>query len=201
MKTLEINLSNACESSIEGLSIIRISESQSSEEILDLADEDDYEESILLSQFPCFANGPFCSTLTVDNSSMPPPISQKADIRTNERILSRCRRQLKRSLPSYLIIDCSMFSYIDTDGLKMLRRLVKDFVFLDVKVFLGGCPSHVGRLLEQSQLDNNSGQVIYISVPDAIEHARQEQQDLTRYCDNCVCLQILIYPLPTGLAQ
>ena len=28
---------------------------------------------------------------------------------------------------------------------------------------------------------NESGQVIYISVTDAIEHARQEQQDMTRY--------------------
>src|SRR5699024_8773150 len=51
-----------------------------------------------------------------------------------------------------------------------------------VKVFLGGCPSHVGRLLARSELEQSheSGQVIYISVPDAIEHARQELQDIAR---------------------
>lgn len=141
-------------------------------ETIENEDEDnsDGEQGQLSKQFSCSTTiKPFCSRLSLSKGNL----SQYSTMEL------QYRRHLLRSLPDYLVIDCSMFSYIDIDGVKMIRRLIKDFQFLNVKVFLGGCPSHVGQLLEQSDLSRNDrlGQIIYISVLDAIEHARQEQQD------------------------
>lgn len=69
-----------------------------------------------------------------------------------------------------------MVSYVDSDAIKMLRRLVANFDQLGVRVLLAGCPPHVGRLLERVGTLAN-GQTIYISVPDAVEQARQEMKE------------------------
>ena len=72
-----------------------------------------------------------------------------------------------------------MISYIDTDGLKTLNRLIMDFYFLDVQVLISGCSLHVGGQIEKSFFENfepKMSPTIYISVPDAIEHIRQQQQ-------------------------
>lgn len=72
-----------------------------------------------------------------------------------------------------------MFSYIDTDGLRTLKQLISDMDSLDVRVLLAGCPSHVGRLIEPTTTTidaaNRTHQLLYISVPDAIEHALLQQ--------------------------
>lgn len=59
----------------------------------------------------------------------------------------------------------------------MLQRVINDLEFLGVKVLLGGCASHVGRLLQnlQIQAGQEEKQLIYITVADAIEQARLEQ--------------------------
>ena len=77
-------------------------------------------------------------------------------------------------LPTHLIIDCSMFSYIDTDGIKTLKRCIADYGTVGIKTLLGGCPSHVTKQLERDHFYAAvPAHHIYISVYDALQHAIQ----------------------------
>ena len=83
-------------------------------------------------------------------------------------------------LPSHLIIDCSMFSYIDTDGIKTLKRCIADYGTIGIKTLLGGCPSHVTKQLERDHFYAAvPAHHIYISVYDALQHAIQLRDGIT----------------------
>jgi hypothetical protein len=79
-------------------------------------------------------------------------------------------------LPTHLIIDCSMFSYIDTNGIKTLKRTIADYGGVGLKILLGGCPSHVTKQLERDHFYAAvPAHHIYISIYDALQHALQQR--------------------------
>ncbi|XP_054156022.1 solute carrier family 26 member 6-like [Oppia nitens] len=80
-------------------------------------------------------------------------------------------------LPTHMIIDCSMFSYIDTDGIKTLKRTIADFGYIGLKTLLGGCPSHVTKQLERDHFYAAvPAHHIYISIYDALQYALQQRE-------------------------
>jgi hypothetical protein len=82
-------------------------------------------------------------------------------------------------LPTHIIIDCSMFSYIDTDGIKTIKRTVIEYESVGIKTFLGGCPSHVTKLLERDHFYAAvPAHHIFISIYDAMQHAIQERESI-----------------------
>jgi len=80
-------------------------------------------------------------------------------------------------LPTHIIIDCSMFSYIDTTGVSALKTTVQEYESIGVKTFLASCAAHVVKMLEK---DGFYSEVpphhVYITVHDAIHHALEEQK-------------------------
>jgi hypothetical protein len=72
-----------------------------------------------------------------------------------------------------------MFSYIDTDGIKTIKRTVIEYESVGIKTFLGGCPSHVTKLLERDHFYAAvPAHHIFISIYDAIQHAIQEREGI-----------------------
>ncbi len=100
-----------------------------------------------------------------------------------KNIGNRCSYQLSKDpmprLPTHIIIDCSMFSYIDTDGIKTIKRTVIEYESVGIKTFLGSCPSHVTKLLERDHFYAAvPAHQIFISIYDAIQHAIQERESI-----------------------
>jgi hypothetical protein len=55
----------------------------------------------------------------------------------------------EEKLPTHIIIDCSMFSYIDTAGANAIKNIVKKYQEIRVLIFLSGCAFHVESLLSK----------------------------------------------------
>lgn len=105
-----------------------------------------------------------------------------AEVKEKESLLpphSRCSFPGQEHLPSHIIIDCSMISYIDTAGVSTLKATVLDYESIGITTYLAGIATHVHRMLE---LDSFFKQVppnhVYIALHDAIHHAQQDQLGL-----------------------
>lgn len=82
------------------------------------------------------------------------------------------------NLPTHIIIDCSMFSYIDTSGVGQLKATVQEYESIGIKTFLAGLATHVDKMLEKDNFYNEvPPHHVYITIHDAVHHA-QEDQDL-----------------------
>ncbi|XP_054156044.1 solute carrier family 26 member 6-like isoform X2 [Oppia nitens] len=80
-------------------------------------------------------------------------------------------------LPTHLIIDCSMFSYIDTTGVTTLKTTVQEYESIGVKTFLANCAAHVVKMLEKDGFyDEVKPYHVYITIHDAVHHALEEQK-------------------------
>ena len=86
------------------------------------------------------------------------------------------KRRCEKSLPTHVIIDCSMFSYIDTAGVSTLKTTVQDYESIGIKTLLTGIATHVDNMLE---LDGFYREIpphhVYITIHDAVHHAQQDQ--------------------------
>lgn len=79
-------------------------------------------------------------------------------------------------LPTHIIIDCSMFSYIDTSGVTMLKKTVQAYESIGITTFLASCASHVIEMLERDKFFVDvPPHHVYISLHDAVLHAIGEQ--------------------------
>ena len=73
---------------------------------------------------------------------------------------------------SHIIIDCSMFSHIDTDGVTTLKKTVKLYKEVGIVTLLAGCPVHITRMLEKDGFFIEvASSHSYISIHDAVMHA------------------------------
>ena len=92
------------------------------------------------------------------------------------QLLSSLTTKSGEKLPTHVVIDCSMFSYIDTAGITQLKSTIKDYESIGVKTYLAGIATHVDQLLE---MDNFYKEVpphhVYITIQDAVHHAQQDQ--------------------------
>lgn len=80
-------------------------------------------------------------------------------------------------LPTHIIIDCSMFSYIDTTGVSALKTTVQEYESIGVKTFLASCAAHVVKMLEKDGFyEEVPPHHVYITIHDALHHALEEQK-------------------------
>jgi len=77
--------------------------------------------------------------------------------------------------PSHIIIDCSMFSHIDTNGVTTLKKTVQLYKEVGVITFLAGCPVHITKMLEKDGffIDVPFSHS-YISIHDAVTNILEE---------------------------
>ncbi|CAG2100288.1 unnamed protein product [Medioppia subpectinata] len=95
------------------------------------------------------------------------------------RTFSRDSPQLSidEDLPTHIIIDCSMFSYIDTTGVTALKTTVQEYESIGIKTFLASCAAHVVKMLEKDGFYKEvPPHHVYITVHDAVHHAIEEQK-------------------------
>lgn len=91
------------------------------------------------------------------------------------------RFKYKKKLPSHIVIDCSMISYIDISGVSVLRNTVKDLKCIGITTYLANVATHVNRMLEidYTFYKQVAPQDVYITLHDAVHHAQQDQLELT----------------------
>jgi anti-anti-sigma regulatory factor len=63
--------------------------------------------------------------------------------------LTRISVLSEEKLPTHIIIDCSMISYIDTAGANAIKKIVKKYQEIGVFIYLSGCAFHVESLLSK----------------------------------------------------
>jgi anti-anti-sigma regulatory factor len=82
--------------------------------------------------------------------------------------------EIKDSLPTHIIIDCSMFSYIDTTGVTTLKTIVKKHEEINIMCLLTGCQVHVENMLRKDGFfEEVSQDRVYKSVHDAVTYIRE----------------------------
>ncbi|CAG2167190.1 unnamed protein product [Oppiella nova] len=91
----------------------------------------------------------------------------------------------KKNLPKYIIIDCSMLSYIDTSGVTELKKLVQNHSDIDIMIQLTGCPVHIETVLKRDGFFKEvSSDRVYKSVHDAISFIRQSESTIGQPIQN-----------------
>ncbi|XP_067127900.1 prestin-like [Centruroides vittatus] len=78
-------------------------------------------------------------------------------------------------IPSYIIIDCSGFNYIDTPGVIALKKVIEEFREVGITVYIAACPANVNAMLKKmdffADVSHNS---VYPTVHDAVLHCNHE---------------------------
>ncbi|XP_015789465.1 solute carrier family 26 member 6 [Tetranychus urticae] len=78
---------------------------------------------------------------------------------------------------SHIIIDCSMFSYIDVTGVRQLRSTIQEYAHIGVETFLACVATHVQKMLEKDGffIDIPPSHV-YLTIHDAADNALKVRQ-------------------------
>jgi len=85
---------------------------------------------------------------------------------------------MNQEMPLNLIIDCSMFSYIDSSGISTLRKTIRLFEDIGIKTVLAGAHVHVEGLFgKEGFFEDISSDQLYISVHDAVTYLLDEAND------------------------
>ncbi|XP_054159246.1 prestin-like [Oppia nitens] len=105
--------------------------------------------------------------MTPRNSCFPFRDTKTSKI-TKELVLER-----KPNLPKYIIVDCSMLSYIDSAGVTTLKKIIQNHADIDILVSLSGCPVHIEATLKNEEFFSEvSSDRVYKSVHDAVTYIR-----------------------------
>src|SRR5882724_9742224 len=82
-------------------------------------------------------------------------------------------------LPKYIIIDCSMLSYIDTAGVTTLKKLVLDHADVEITVLLAGGAVHIESTLKNDGFFKEvSSDRVFKSVHDAVSYIRDTDPNI-----------------------
>ncbi|KAK3733497.1 hypothetical protein QZH41_000478 [Actinostola sp. cb2023] len=78
-----------------------------------------------------------------------------------------------------IIIDCSTFNFIDTQGVTMLIQLSLEFKRIGVNFDLAGCRHGIREMLDKAGFTDQVGiHHVFISVHDAVIHARYPNDEI-----------------------
>ncbi len=83
--------------------------------------------------------------------------------------------------PTHLIIDCSMFSYVDFSGITILKKAIQSFEGIGIKTVLAGVPVHIESMFgKEGFYEDISSDHLYKTVHDAVAYILDE----STYDDN-----------------
>lgn len=113
------------------------------------------------------------------------PVLVQANPDPNVKNPSLCRVSFDAALPTHIIIDCSMFSYIDTSGISTLKKTVQQYESIGITTFLASCASHVIEMLKRDKFFVDvPPHHVYISMHDAVLYAIGEQRSAATNTDS-----------------
>ncbi len=77
--------------------------------------------------------------------------------------------------PTHLIIDCSMFTYVDFSGITILKKTIQSFEEIGIKAILAGVPVHIESMFgKEGFYEDISSDHLYKSVHDAVAYILEE---------------------------
>jgi anti-anti-sigma regulatory factor len=78
-------------------------------------------------------------------------------------------------LPTHLIIDCSMFSYVDFSGIKTLKKTIQSFEDIGIRTVLTGVAVHIENIFSKEGFyEDVSSDHLYKSVHDAVAYILED---------------------------
>jgi len=112
-----------------------------------------------------------CMTKKTEQSTIEPSNRIESGESINQR--ENSFNDLKNmNLPDFIIIDCSMFSYIDTSGIAAIKTIVLQHKDIGMTTYLAGCPVHITEMLEKDGFyEEITSNHQFISIHDAVVHA------------------------------
>ncbi|XP_051775728.1 chloride anion exchanger-like isoform X6 [Erpetoichthys calabaricus] len=102
--------------------------------------------------------------------------------------------QVPRIYLHSIVLDFSSVSFLDISALKGLKALFKEFIRIDVNIYVTGCDSYIIEKLEQCSFFDNEikSSIFFLTIHDAMLHIQETHPQTTRVCwrskvaDNCV---------------
>uniref|UniRef100_A0A8C4RWG0 Solute carrier family 26 member 3, tandem duplicate 2 n=1 Tax=Erpetoichthys calabaricus TaxID=27687 RepID=A0A8C4RWG0_ERPCA len=95
--------------------------------------------------------------------------------------------QVPRIYLHSIVLDFSSVSFLDISALKGLK-LFKEFIRIDVNIYVTGCDSYIIEKLEQCSFFDNEikSSIFFLTIHDAMLHIQETHPQTTRVADNCV---------------
>lgn len=79
-------------------------------------------------------------------------------------------------LPTHVILDFSMISFIDSAGIHVIKKIIEDYQKINVTILLASLASHVATVVKsEPSLWNVYKQRFYITVADAVHCAARDR--------------------------
>lgn len=78
------------------------------------------------------------------------------------------------NLPTHIILDFAMISYIDTAGLKAIKKIIEDYKKINITILFASLVSHVAEMVKNDEsLWENYKDRFYVTLADAVHCAVQ----------------------------
>ncbi|XP_039616460.1 chloride anion exchanger-like [Polypterus senegalus] len=102
--------------------------------------------------------------------------------------------QVPRIYLHSIVLDFSSVSFLDISALKGLKALFKEFIRIDVNIYVTGCDSYIIEKLEKCSFFDNEikSSIFFLTIHDAMLHIQETHPQTSRVCwqskvaDNCV---------------
>lgn len=99
------------------------------------------------------------------------------------------------NLPSHIILDFAMISYIDSAGLHVIKKTIEDYKRINVTIFFASLASHVASVVKSdASLWNVYKERFYITLADAVHCAMRDNRRRRR---NQIMVTT-VAPVPAG---
>jgi len=81
-------------------------------------------------------------------------------------------------LPTHIILDFSMISYIDSAGLHVIKKIIEDYNRINITILLASLASHVATVVKsEPTLWNTYKERFYVTLADAVHCAIRDSQE------------------------
>lgn len=81
------------------------------------------------------------------------------------------------NLPTHIILDFSMISYIDSAGIYIIKKIIEDFQQINVTILIAALASHVATVVKNdSSLWDVYKDRFYVALADAVHFARRDHR-------------------------
>lgn len=79
------------------------------------------------------------------------------------------------NLPTHIILDFSMISYIDSAGIHIIKKIIEDYQKINVTILIAALASHVATVVKSDpSLWNAYKDRFYVALADAVHFARRD---------------------------
>lgn len=83
----------------------------------------------------------------------------------------------RKKLPSHIILDFSMISFIDSAGIHIVEKIIEDYKRINIEILIASLASHVAAIVKhEPSLWETHKQRFYVTLTDAVHCAIRDRQ-------------------------